>query len=230
MPLTIARAARAADVGVETIRFYERRGLIAQPPKPAEGYRTYDRDTVARVRFIRQAQVLGFSLREIEELLGLRADPRADCAGVRKQAIVKRREVERKIAGLECIRDALDTLIAQCPGKGALRTCTILEAIENTPPRPSGEIAALPESGTRNRKGKGPDTMKSTTLAIEGMRCDGCAQTIKALIGTEPGVKAAEVSFKDGEARILYDPQAIGEDRLAGVIEKAGYRVPARKT
>ena len=218
--LTIGKAAGKAGVGVETIRFYERRGLITQPPKPTEGYRTYDRDMVARIRFIRQAQVLGFSLGEIEELLGLRADPRTDCAAVRKQAIAKRCEVERKIAGLERIRDALDILIAECPGKGALAACTILEAIEHAPP----EIEA------QDSNEKGPDTMKSTTFTIEGMHCDGCAQTIKALISTEPGVQAAEVSFKDGEARILYDPQVIGEDRIAGVIEKAGYRVPACKT
>ena len=70
--------------------------------------------------------------------------------------------------------------------------------------------------------------MKSAALKIEGMHCDGCAQTIKALLGTEPGVHAAEVSYKSGEARILYDPQATGEDRLVEAIEKIGYQVPAR--
>lgn len=72
--------------------------------------------------------------------------------------------------------------------------------------------------------------MNTATFKIEGMHCDGCAQTIKALIGSEPGVRAAEVSFKDGQARILYDPQTIGEDQLVKVIERGGYRVPAQKT
>ncbi len=72
--------------------------------------------------------------------------------------------------------------------------------------------------------------MKSVTLKIEGMHCTGCAQTIKALIGSEPGVHAADVSYKGGQARVLYDPQAIGEDQLVKVIEKAGYRVPAGNT
>lgn len=67
--------------------------------------------------------------------------------------------------------------------------------------------------------------MKSATFKIEGMHCDGCAQAIKALVEREPGVKTAAVSFKDGEARVLYDPQAIGEDRLVAAIEKPGYRV-----
>jgi Hg(II)-responsive transcriptional regulator len=133
LAMTIARAARAAGVGVETIRFYERRGLIAQPRKPTDGFREYDSDIVARIRFIRQAQELGFSLREIGELLSLRADPGADCVDVRARAITKRDEVERKIAQLGQIRAALDALIASCPGGGALRACTILDAIEQAP-------------------------------------------------------------------------------------------------
>ena len=88
--MTIGKAARNADAGVETIRFYERQGLIAQPPKPLSGYRIYSYETVKRIRFIRQAQALGFSLREIRELLSLKADPSADCADVRDQAEAKR--------------------------------------------------------------------------------------------------------------------------------------------
>ena len=128
--MTIGRAARKADVGVETIRFYERRGLIRQPAKPdGAGYRIYPEDVVQRLRFIRQAQDIGFSLREIDELLSLRADPGADCADVREQATAKLQEVERKIARLEEIRAALEELIAACPGRGALRACSILEAL-----------------------------------------------------------------------------------------------------
>lgn len=128
--LTIGRAARAAGVGVETIRFYERRGLIEQPLKPAtSGFRTYSAETVTRIRFIRQAQELGFSLREVEELLGLKADPAADAAAVRKRAAAKLAQVEDKIRQLERIRGALETLIAACPGSGALRACSIMEAL-----------------------------------------------------------------------------------------------------
>ncbi len=128
--LTIGRAARKAGVGVETIRFYERRGLIRQPAKPdGAGFRHYPEETVQRIRFIRQAQDIGFSLREIDELLSLRADPGADCADVREQATAKLQEVERKIARLGEIRAALEELIAACPGRGALRACSILEAL-----------------------------------------------------------------------------------------------------
>ena len=135
--LTIGKAAQRAGVGVETIRFYERRGLIEQPPKPAtSGFRSYSDETVARIRFIRQAQDLGFSLREVAELLGLKADPAADAADVRKRAAVKLAQVNDKIRELERIRGALQTLIAACPGSGTLRACSIMEALDAA--RPEG--------------------------------------------------------------------------------------------
>lgn len=142
---TIARTAKAAGVGVETIRFYERRGLIRQPPKPAEGGpREYDRTAVARIRFIRKAQELGFSLGEIEELLSLRAAPDADCADVRARAARKRDEVAEKIAELDRIRAALDALIARCPGRGGVAGCTILDLLDR-----AAEGRAGPNGGAR---------------------------------------------------------------------------------
>lgn len=128
--MTIGKAAREAGVSVETIRFYERKGLVEQPPKPAfGGFRVYSEDTLHRVRFIRQAQELGFSLKEIDELLSLRADPAIDCSDVRERAVTKLAEVKRKITELDRIRAALETLIAACPG-GALRACSIMDALE----------------------------------------------------------------------------------------------------
>lgn len=129
--LTIGQVAREAGVGVETVRFYEREGLITKPPKPANGgFRSYDNGTIDRIRFIRQAQELGFSLGEVRELLELRADPEADAAEVRARATAKRADVEDKIRQLERIRDGLDALIAACPGRGALRRCSIMDAFE----------------------------------------------------------------------------------------------------
>ncbi|MBI4273980.1 MAG: MerR family DNA-binding protein [Rhizobiales bacterium] len=227
MSMTIARAARAASVGVETVRFYERRGLIKQPRKPRSGFREYDAETVSRICFIRQAQELGFSLREIKELLSLRADPGADCADVRIRAIKKRDEVERKVAELGRIRAALDTLIASCPGGGALRACTILDAIEHVPvaktrARPARVTGA--QEKPRNKQRGVSSAMKTAIFTIEGMHCDGCADTIKALLSLEPGVQAATVLFKDGNAKVLYDPAATREDRLIAAIERGGYK------
>ena len=106
--MTIGRAARAAGVGVETIRFYQRKGLIEQPLRPRDaGFRVYPEETVQRIRFIRQAQAIGFSLREIDELLSLRADQSAGSSDVRARAIAKRDEVEQKIAHLQNIHGAL---------------------------------------------------------------------------------------------------------------------------
>ena len=169
--ITISRAAERAGVGVETIRFYERRGLIEQPLRPRSGgYRFYDDTVIERIRFIRQAQELGFSLREITELLSLRADPAADCGDVRVQAVAKREEVDRKMAQLQHIRAALDALIASCPGGGALRACTIIDALagrsgskanrsEALRPAPSGE----PQSQQRKAKER---KMKTAILKI----------------------------------------------------------------
>lgn len=127
--LTISKAARDAGVGVETIRFYERKGLIAQPSK-GPGPRSYSGDLVRRIRFVRETQHLGFSLRETKELLGLRADPGADCADVRKQAADKLAEVRQKIVSLHQIEAALEELIAACPGRGRIKACSILDTLE----------------------------------------------------------------------------------------------------
>lgn len=224
--MTISRAAGRADVGVETIRFYERRGLIVQPPKPRDGgYRRYDDGVVERIRFIRQAQELGFSLSEIAELLSLRADPGADCGDVRTQAVSKREEVNRKIAQLQHIRSALDALIASCPGGGALRACTIIDAMAGR--RATKALRPLGKSDRRNRTPEGRD-MKTATFKIDGMHCDGCARTIEALVSTEPGVHKTTVSFERQEALILFDPQVGNEGQLAAVIRKAGYSVASQ--
>jgi len=217
-PLTIGALADSVGVGVETIRFYERKGLVRRPARPASGFRLYPDDAVARIRFIRQAQVLGFTLGEIGELLALRVTPGADCAAVRTRAIAKRALVQKRLVELQTIRDALDRLVAACPGRGSVAACTILEELGrgNGAPRRAGA-----------RPGAGRKDMKSLALKIQGMHCDGCAGTIEALLWHEPGVKGATVSFPAGEGRVLYDPAATEPARIAAAIERAGYRVVA---
>jgi MerR family mercuric resistance operon transcriptional regulator len=114
---------------VETIRYYERRGLLRQPVRPESGYRRYPLETVKRVRFIKSAQGLGFSLREIQELLDLGSGPRSDCSEVLALANRKINEVERKIQVLEKIRSALGELASHCPAKGSLSICPIWERL-----------------------------------------------------------------------------------------------------
>lgn len=150
---TIGEAARRAGVGVETIRFYERRGLIEQPPKPqGAGFRIYPAEEIRRIMFVRQAQQLGFSLREIAELLSLRADPAADCSMVRQQAVAKLDEVRGKLEQLRRIGSALESLIANCPGEGGLQVCSILDALVEAGPAADGG-GRMPAAPPKRRRG-----------------------------------------------------------------------------
>ena len=128
-PLTIGVVARRAGVGVETVRFYERQGLLDEPARKESGYRQYAEGVVARLRFIRRAKELGFSLKEIKELLALRVDPTTTCAEVRARAEAKIADVEVKIRALQKIRKALQKLTAGCSGRGPISECPILEAL-----------------------------------------------------------------------------------------------------
>ena len=128
--LTIGRLAHAAGVAVETVRFYERRGLIADPPRRSSGYREYPQDTLRRLRFIRGAKELGFSLREIEELLALRRESAASCPEVRAQIAGKLGDVRERIRGLRRIARALKELDALCESTDPLGDCPILDLLE----------------------------------------------------------------------------------------------------
>ena len=128
--MTIGELADAAGVGVETIRFYERKKLIAQPKRPSGGYRRYDDDTARRIRFVRQAQELGFTLAEISQLLELRLDPRRSCADVKHEAEMKIADIDGKLAALRTMRAALVDITRSCSGEGPISECPILDAIE----------------------------------------------------------------------------------------------------
>jgi Hg(II)-responsive transcriptional regulator len=129
-PLTIGDVARRAGVGVETVRFYERQGLLEEPQRRASGYRQYDDEAVAVLRFIRRAKELGFTLKEVKGLLALRLDASATRAEVRQQAGAKVADIEARIADLQRMRDVLLKLIRKCHGDGAATGCPILEALQ----------------------------------------------------------------------------------------------------
>ncbi len=128
--LSIGQVARQAGLTVEAVRFYEKRRLIEPPPRSESGYRQYPANAVRRLKFIQRAKEAGFTLRDIGDLLALRQEPGASCADVKLRATHKVEEVERKIRDLECIRDALATLILRCSGSADLSECPILEALE----------------------------------------------------------------------------------------------------
>jgi Hg(II)-responsive transcriptional regulator len=127
---TIGEVARKAGVGVETVRFYERQGLLAEPQRRASGYRQYDQEAISVLRFIRRAKELGFTLREIKSLLALRLDSSATRSEVRSQAIAKLTDIDAKIADLQRMREALQNLLVQCHGNGTAEGCPILEALQ----------------------------------------------------------------------------------------------------
>ncbi len=129
--LTRGELARQCVVNFETIRYYEQRGLIPRAARSAGNYRLYRADTVRRVRFIKRAQELGFTLREIKELLSLRAIPGTPCADVRKRAEGKVADIHEKVRTLQAMQRALARLIGQCSGKGPVSGgCPILDALD----------------------------------------------------------------------------------------------------
>ena len=125
--LGIGQLARRGGVGIDTVRYYERNGLLTPQMRLASGYRRYGDIELARLRFIRRAQALGFTLKEVKGLLTLSAQ--RDVGRVRRSAQIKLLDVKSRIAALERVRDGLATLIAACPGHGRAADCPILRAL-----------------------------------------------------------------------------------------------------
>jgi Hg(II)-responsive transcriptional regulator len=126
---SIGQVARRAGVGVETIRFYEREGLLEEPARRASGYRQYAEEVVKQIRFIKRAKLLGFSLKEIRELLTLRVDAEISCEQVKERAAAKLAEVEQKIVELQHMRQALLQVTSLCAGEGPKSRCPMLDAL-----------------------------------------------------------------------------------------------------
>ena len=130
MNLTIGKIARQSGVGIETVRFYEKQGLLHEPQRSAANYRLYPEAAVGRLRFIKRAKELGFSLREIRELLQLHDNPHATKGEVRQKTEAKIADIRVKIADLTRMLKALETLVHACDGHGPVVECPILKALE----------------------------------------------------------------------------------------------------
>jgi MerR family mercuric resistance operon transcriptional regulator len=150
--LTIGRVARETGVGIETLRFYEREGLIAEPARRPSGYRDYGPAVIQRVGFIRRAKELGFSLREIAELLSLRVDEERTCADVYALARDKISDIERRIAELRRMKKALASLAAACTGAGPTGECPILDELERQDGRSGNPDRATTRTGRHGRE------------------------------------------------------------------------------
>jgi DNA-binding transcriptional MerR regulator len=129
--MTIGQVAKLAGVGVETIRFYEREGLLNKPKRRQSGYRVFSAEVVGRIRFIKQAKQLGFSLREIRDLLFLRVDGRATAADLKVRVDAKISQIDSRLRDLKRMRGALVRLSKTCTGRGPIGECPLLDALES---------------------------------------------------------------------------------------------------
>jgi DNA-binding transcriptional MerR regulator len=129
--LTIGKLAALAETSTDTLRYYEREGLIEPADRTGSGYRLYDKEAPRRIRFIKQAQHCGFTLTEIRDLLGLRRRDAACCGDVRTRAIEKKLQLEHKIKAMKSMSKALDRLISDCTSENQpIENCTILATLE----------------------------------------------------------------------------------------------------
>ncbi len=125
--MTIGKLAKATGVGAETIRYYERSGFLPAPERLPSGYRVYSADSTKRIRFIKEAQALGFTLQEVSELFALTDDPDADCADVNARAQAKLEEINEKIARLTLMRESLERISKYCPADDhPITECSII--------------------------------------------------------------------------------------------------------
>lgn len=131
MGLKIGEVAERGGVNLQTIRYYERENLLPEPPRLSSGYRVYPNHTVRRVRFIKRAQEIGFTLAEIRELLAIRIDSARESIEVRALAQAKINDIEQKIQTLQRMKEALARITDRCPGCGPASECPILESIDS---------------------------------------------------------------------------------------------------
>ena len=127
--MKIGQLARQGQVAVDTVRYYERHGLLPEPQRQASGYRVYDERDLERLRFIRGAKALGFSLQEIRELHRLSSADEGQRADVRALAASRLQDVEARLRELQSIRDVLAELVKQCSGQGPIAGCPIMETV-----------------------------------------------------------------------------------------------------
>lgn len=145
-PLKIGDVARLTELSIDTVRFYEREGLLGRVRRTVAGQRRYDGDAVRRLAFVRRATALGFSLAEVKGLLTLRVSARVPCERVRERAMAKVADMEQRIAALQTVRDALQRLAVSC-GSDSATTCPFLDELYR-PIDTSPDAACSPEESS----------------------------------------------------------------------------------
>ncbi len=126
--IAIGKLAKAGNVNIDTVRYYERKNLLMPEARTQSGYRQYSKESIRRLRFIKKAQGLGFSLKEIKQILDISNADNAECGNIKQYAKKKIEEIEKRISDLQKIRDGLKQIAGECPGGDSpLEECTILE-------------------------------------------------------------------------------------------------------
>ena len=128
--MKIGRLAESVGVSVQTVRYYERRGLLTEPERTRSGYRLYDDETLLRLRFILTAKALGFTLAEVQELIDLRVNPATTSEDVRARARQKIQTTKAKMAGLRRLLRGLERLVAECDAGGSAQACALMHSLE----------------------------------------------------------------------------------------------------
>ncbi|HMV99465.1 MAG TPA: MerR family DNA-binding protein, partial [Acidobacteriota bacterium] len=209
-----SQLARAAQVNIETVRYYERSGLLPEPKRRQSGYREFSEQDLQRLKFIRRAQELGFSLREIKELLSLRADPGADRAEVKELAESKINDIEQRIRDLMRLKATLQDLSNLCDGHGTTEDCPILHVIDG-----SLDLNLI----FSNERNSHMSKAHTETLTIEGMSCGHCVRAVEKSLKNVTGVEVHRVAV--GSAEISYDPAQVSRETLAQAIDDAGFEL-----
>jgi len=130
-PLTIGQLSQRSGVNIETVRFYEREGLLPKADRSPSGYRQFDETTIDRLEFIQRAKELGFTLNEIKELFALRVESSSSCADVKSRAEAKIADIEDKLRILNRMKSALVKLTNECNGHGSTSECPIIDALDS---------------------------------------------------------------------------------------------------
>jgi Hg(II)-responsive transcriptional regulator len=149
--LRIGELAKRSGLGIETIRFYERKGLLDEPQRRPSGYRQYDESVVARLQFIRRSKSLGFTLGEIDELLALWFHPNTACHHVREKAARKIGEIDDRIQSLSDMKHSLKKVIAQCEQRDTLDECPLLDGLGAGPAKPARKRRSTKQSSRQRR-------------------------------------------------------------------------------
>jgi MerR family transcriptional regulator, copper efflux regulator len=201
--LTIGEVAKQAHVRIGTLRYYERTGLVASPPRSASNYRLYPQETVRRVQFIKRAQELGFSLKEIMELLALRATPETPCADIRQRALDKITTIEEKIQTLNAIKHALAKLVAECSGQGEITDCSILAALATEEKVHNGKGTTMATKRTIEIFSAGCPACEETVTLVNRIACPSCDVTVLDMHNPEVARRAK--SFRDSQRACCCD-------------------------